>query len=166
MSDDDDNHLISERRMKLGKLRERGSAYPNQFRRNALAADLLTAYGAKSTEFFESEGLRVSVAGRMRAKRLMGKASFAKLEDVSGAIQIFLQQQALGEAYDDFKTWDVGDIVGAEGVLFRTKTGELSVRAERITLIAKSLRPLPDKWHGIADTELRYRRRYVDLIVN
>jgi lysyl-tRNA synthetase class 2 len=96
----------------------------------------------------------------------MGRASFAKLEDVSGAIQIFLQQQTLGEAYDDFKTWDVGDIVGAEGVLFRTRTGELSVRAGRITLIAKSLRPLPDKWHGIADTELRYRRRYVDLIVN
>ena len=166
MSDDDDNHLIAERRVKLGKLRDRGIAYPNQFRRNALAADLLTAYESKSAEFFESEALRVSVAGRMRAKRVMGKASFAKLEDVSGAIQIFLQREALGEAYDEFKTWDVGDIVGAEGVLFRTKTGELSVRAERITLIAKSLRPLPDKWHGIADTELRYRRRYVDLIVN
>jgi lysyl-tRNA synthetase, class II len=166
MSDDDDNHLIAERRVKLGKLRDRGIAYPNQFRRNALAADLLTAYESKSAEFFEIEPLRVSVAGRMRAKRVMGKASFAKLEDVSGAIQIFLQREALGEAYDEFKTWDVGDIVGAEGVLFRTKTGELSVRAERITLIAKSLRPLPDKWHGIADTELRYRRRYVDLIVN
>ncbi len=166
MSDDDDNHLIAERRVKLGKLRDRGIAYPNQFRRNALAADLLTAYESKSAEFFEIEALRVSVAGRMRAKRVMGKASFAKLEDVSGAIQIFLQREALGEAYDEFKTWDVGDIVGAEGVLFRTKTGELSVRAERITLIAKSLRPLPDKWHGIADTELRYRRRYVDLIVN
>jgi lysyl-tRNA synthetase class 2 len=166
MSDDDDNHLIAERRVKLGKLRDRGIAYPNQFRRNALAADLLTAYGAKSAEFLDGEKVPVSVAGRMRAKRVMGKASFAKLEDVSGAIQIFLQQQALGEAYEEFKTWDVGDIVGAEGVLFRTKTGELSVRAGRITLIAKSLRPLPDKWHGIADTELRYRRRYVDLIVN
>jgi len=166
MSDDDENHLISERRIKLAKLRERGIAYPNQFRRNALAADLVTLYATKSAEFFEGEELRVSVAGRMRAKRIMGKASFAKLEDVSGAIQIFLQRDALGEAYDEFKTWDVGDIVGAEGVLFRTRTGELSVRAERITLIAKSLRPLPDKWHGIADTELRYRRRYVDLIVN
>jgi lysyl-tRNA synthetase, class II len=166
MSDDDDNHLISERRMKLAKLRERGIAYPNGFRRNALAADLLHAYEGKSAEFFEGEQIRVSVAGRMRAKRLMGKASFAKLEDGSGAIQLFLQQQALGETYDEFKTWDVGDIVGAEGVLFRTKTDELSVRAERITLIAKSLRPLPDKWHGIADTEMRYRQRYVDLIVN
>jgi lysyl-tRNA synthetase class 2 len=166
MTDDDDNHLISERRMKLAKLRERGIAYPNGFRRNALAADLLNAYAGKKAEFFEGERIRVSVAGRMRAKRVMGKASFAKIEDGSGAIQIFLQQQALGETYDEFKTWDVGDIVGAEGVLFRTKTDELSVRAERITLIAKSLRPLPDKWHGIADTEMRYRRRYVDLIVN
>ncbi len=166
MSDDDDNHLIAERRAKLAKLRERGTAYPNGFRRNALAADLLTAYGAKGAEFFEAEPVRVSVAGRMRAKRVMGKASFARLEDSSGSIQIFLQQQALGEPYDEFKTWDIGDIVGAEGVLFRTKTGELSVRAERISLISKSLRPLPDKWHGIADTELRYRRRYVDLIVN
>jgi lysyl-tRNA synthetase class 2 len=166
MSDDDDNHLIEERRMKLAKLRERGIAYPNGFRRNALAADLSSLYGAKSAEFFEGERLEVSVAGRMRAKRVMGKASFAKLEDGSGAIQLFLQQQALGETYDEFKTWDVGDIIGVEGVLFRTKTGELSVRAERITLISKSLRPLPDKWHGIADTEMRYRRRYVDLIVN
>jgi len=142
MSDDDDNHLIAERRVKLGKLRDRGIAYPNQFRRNALAADLLTAYESKSAEFFESEALRVSVAGRMRAKRVMGKASFAKLEDVSGAIQIFLQREALGEAYDEFKTWDVGDIVGAEGVLFRTKTGELSVRAERITPLGCPVVPL------------------------
>jgi lysyl-tRNA synthetase class 2 len=166
MSDDDDNHLIAERRAKLARLRQGGSAYPNGFRRDALAADLLTAYGGKSTEAIDAAGIRIKVAGRMRAKRVMGKASFAKLEDSSGAIQIFLQQQALGPAYDEFKGWDIGDVVGAEGTLFRTKTGELSVRAERITLLAKSLRPLPDKWHGIADTELRYRRRYVDLIVN
>jgi lysyl-tRNA synthetase class 2 len=166
MSDDDDNHLIAERRAKLARLRQGGSAYPNGFRRDALAADLLTAYGGKSTEAIDAAAIRIKVAGRMRAKRVMGKASFAKLEDSSGAIQIFLQQQALGPAYDEFKGWDIGDVVGAEGTLFRTKTGELSVRAERITLLAKSLRPLPDKWHGIADTELRYRRRYVDLIVN
>jgi lysyl-tRNA synthetase, class II len=166
MSDDDDNHLIAERRAKLARLRQGGSAYPNGFRRDALAADLLTAYGGKSTEAIDAAGIRIKVAGRMRAKRVMGKASFAKLEDSSGAIQIFLQQQALGPAYDEFKGWDIGDVVGAEGTLFRTKTGELSVRAGRITLLAKSLRPLPDKWHGIADTELRYRRRYVDLIVN
>ena len=163
---DDENHLIGERRAKLAKLRERGIAFPNDFRRNALAADLLTAYGEKSTEALDAAQVRVSVAGRMRAKRVMGKASFAKLEDSSGAIQVFLQQSALGEAYDEFKGWDVGDIVGTEGLLFRTKTNELSVRADRIVLLTKSLRPLPDKWHGIADTEMRYRRRYVDLIMN
>jgi lysyl-tRNA synthetase, class II len=165
MSDEEENHLITERRAKLAKLRESGAVFPNDFRRDALAADLLMAYGEKSTESLEAADIRVKVAGRMRAKRVMGKASFAKLEDSSGAIQIFLQQQALGADYEAFKAWDVGDIVGAEGSLFRTRTGELSVRAQRIALLTKSLRPLPDKWHGIADTELRYRRRYVDLIM-
>jgi lysyl-tRNA synthetase class 2 len=166
MTDTDENHLIAERRAKLAKMRERGIAFPNDFRRNALAGDLLTAYGSKSAEQLDAEPTRVAVAGRLRVKRVMGKVSFAKLEDSSGTIQIFLQPQALGAAYEDFKTWDVGDIAGAEGVLYRTKAGELSVRAERLVLLTKSLRPLPDKWHGIADTELRYRRRYVDLIVN
>lgn len=166
MSDNDENHLIAERRAKLARLRERGIAFPNSFRRNALAGDLATAYGEKSAEALETSAIRVGVAGRMRAKRVMGKASFAKLEDSSGAIQIFLQHSALGDAYDEFKTWDVGDVLGAEGVLFRTKTNELSVRVEKILLLTKSLRPLPDKWHGIADTEMRYRRRYVDLIMN
>src|SRR5450755_2341135 len=166
MTDNDENHLIAERRTKLAKLRERGNPFPNDFRRNALAGDLLTAYGEKSAEGLDAEPVCVSVAGRMRAKRVMGKASFAKLEDSSGSIQVFLQQQALGLVYDEFKGWDVGDVIGAEGALFRTRTGELSVRVERLVLLTKSLRPLPDKWHGIADTELRYRRRYVDLIVN
>jgi lysyl-tRNA synthetase, class II len=166
MSEDDENHLIGERRAKLAKLRERGIAFPNDFRRNALAGDLTNAYGGKSAEALDANPVRVIVAGRMRAKRVMGKASFAKLEDSTGAIQLFLQHGALGAAYDEFKGWDVGDVVGAEGVLFRTKTDELSVRAERIVLLTKSLRPLPDKWHGIADTEMRYRRRYVDLIMN
>src|SRR6202040_4019442 len=112
---------------------------PNDLRRNALAADLLTAYGEKSTEALDAAQVRVSVAGRMRAKRVLGKASFAKLEDSSGAIQVFLQQQALGEVYDDFKAWDVGDVIGAEGTLFRTKTGELSVRAQHLVLLTKSL---------------------------
>ena len=163
---DDENHLIAERRAKLARIRERGVAFPNDFRRDALAADLINAYGEKSAEALEATPVRVAVAGRMRAKRVMGKASFAKLEDSSGEIQVFLQQAALGEVYDDFKGWDVGDVVGAEGNLFRTKTGELSVRVERLVLLTKSLRPLPDKWHGIADTEMRYRRRYVDLIMN
>jgi lysyl-tRNA synthetase class 2 len=166
MTDTDENHLIAERRAKLAKLRERGNPFPNDFRRDALAADLIVAYGEKSVERLEADSIRVSVAGRMRAKRVMGKASFAKLEDSSGAIQVFLQHQALGEVYDDFKTWDVGDVIGAQGVLFKTRTGELSVRVERLVMLTKSLRPLPDKWHGIADTEMRYRRRYVDLIMN
>ena len=166
MSENDENHLITERRAKLAKLRERGIAFPNDFRRNALAGDLSTAYGEKPAEALDAAAIRVSVAGRMRAKRVMGKASFAKLEDSSGAIQIFLQHSALGDTYDEFKSWDVGDVIGAEGVLFRTKTNELSVRVDKILLLTKSLRPLPDKWHGIADTEMRYRRRYVDLIMN
>src|SRR5271168_2469004 len=166
MSDQDENHLIAERRAKLAKLRETGDAYPNGFRRDALAADLHTSYAGKSAAALDAAAIRIKVAGRMRAKRVMGKASFARLEDSSGAIQLFLQQQALGEIYDEFKSWDIGDVIGAEGILFRTKTGELSVRVERLVLLTKSLRPLPDKWHGVADTELRYRRRYVDLIVN
>jgi lysyl-tRNA synthetase class 2 len=166
MSENDENHLIAERRAKLAKLRERGIAFPNSFRRSALAGDLATAYGEKPAEALDAAAIRVSVAGRMRAKRVMGKASFAKLEDSSGAIQIFLQHSALGDSYDEFKTWDVGDVIGAEGVLFRTKTNELSLRADKVLLLTKSLRPLPDKWHGIADTEMRYRRRYVDLIMN
>ena len=166
MSDHDENHLIAERRAKLARLRERGIAFPNGFRRNAMAGDLAVAYGEKSAQILEAEAIRVSVAGRMLAKRVMGKASFARLEDSSGAIQVFLQQQSLGDAYEEFKGWDVGDVVGVEGTLFRTRTAELSVRAERLLLLTKSLRPLPDKWHGIADTELRYRRRYVDLIMN
>src|ERR1700719_3712378 len=166
MSENDENHLIAERRAKLAKLRERGNPFPNNFRRDALAADIVTAYGEKSTEALEAAAVRVRVAGRMRTKHVMKKSSFAKLEDSSGLIQIFLQPSALGEVYDEFKHWDVGDVIGAEGTLFRTKTGELSVRAELLKLLTKSLRPLPDKWHGIADTEMRYRRRYVDLIMN
>jgi lysyl-tRNA synthetase, class II len=170
MTDDpllpDENKLIAERRAKLDKLRETGQAFPNQFRRDALADELLTAYGERPAEWFESQNLRVKVAGRMMAKRVMGKASFAKIVDRSAALQLFLQQTALGEVYEAFKSWDIGDIVGAEGVLFKTKTGELSVRADKLHLLSKSLRPLPDKWHGLADQETRYRQRYVDLVIN
>jgi len=162
----DDNHLIAERRAKLAQLRERGIAYPNDFRRDALAAQILSSYEGQDGEWLDANPVRVQVAGRMLFKRVMGKASFAKIADVSGQIQLFLQANTLGEAYEQFKGYDVGDILGAQGTLFRTKTGELSVRVARLVLLAKSLRPLPDKWHGLADTELRYRRRYVDLIVN
>jgi lysyl-tRNA synthetase class 2 len=165
---EDENKLVAERRVKLAALRAAsGPAFPNDFRRDALASELLLGYGGLSDADLEASGVRVKVAGRMMLRRIMGKASFAKLQDSSGQIQIFVQREALGEQpYDDFKGWDVGDILGAEGVLFRTKTGELSVRVERLRLLVKSLQPLPDKWHGLADTEARYRQRYVDLIMN
>jgi lysyl-tRNA synthetase class 2 len=162
----DDNKLIAQRRDKLAALREKGNAFPNDFRRDALAGDLQARYGDWDAERLEAEPVRVALAGRMLAKRIMGKASFTHVQDMSGRIQLFLRRDELPEGvYEAFKSWDVGDIVGAEGVLMRTKAGELSVRADRLRLLTKSLRPLPEKWHGIADQELRYRQRYVDLIV-
>jgi lysyl-tRNA synthetase, class II len=162
----DDNKLIAERRAKLAAIRRHGNAFPNDYRRDTLAAELHLSFGERSPAWLDANPTAVHVGGRMMLKRVMGRASFAQLADRSGQIQIFLQADALGEAYERFKSWDLGDIVGARGVLFRTKTGELSVRATQLRLLAKSLRPLPDKWHGLADTELRYRQRYVDLIVN
>ena len=161
-----DNHLIAERRAKLDRLREKGNPFPNDFRRNATAEELHLSYGGHEPGWFDAHAVRVAVGGRMMFKRVMGKASFAKLKDRSGLIQLFLQQDALGTVYEEFKGWDVGDILGAEGVLFKTKTGELSVKVDTLRLLVKSLRPLPDKWHGLADVEQRYRQRYVDLIVN
>ncbi len=167
MTDSDEHSLIAQRRAKLGELRASGSAYPNDFRRDALAAPLHEAYDGADSEALEAEGRRVAVAGRMMAQRVMGKASFAQLQDMSGRIQLFVQRDALGaEPYQAFKTLDVGDILGAEGTLFHTKTGELSVRVERLVLLTKSLRPLPEKWHGLTDQEVRYRQRYVDLLMN
>jgi lysyl-tRNA synthetase class 2 len=166
MTDQDENHLIAERRAKLAKIREQGVAFPNDFRRTALAGELAAAHASASAEELEANPTTVAVAGRMRSKRIMGKSSFVDVEDGSGKIQLFLQPAALGAVYEDFRGWDVGDIVAAEGTLFRTRAGELSVRASSLRLLTKSLRPLPDKWHGVADTELRYRQRYVDLIVN
>jgi lysyl-tRNA synthetase class 2 len=162
----DENKLIAERRAKLSGVRAQGGAFPNDFRRDTLAAQVQVGFGEKSAEWLESNPTPVHVAGRMMFKRVMGRASFAKLADRSGQIQIFLQADALGEAYELFKSWDLGDVVAASGLLFRTKTGELSVRATGLRLLVKSLRPLPDKWHGLSDTELRYRQRYVDLIMN
>ncbi|MFO1377557.1 MAG: lysine--tRNA ligase [Steroidobacteraceae bacterium] len=162
----DENLLIAERRAKLAALRGAGTAFPNDFRRDALARDLHNTFAERSNESLEAEPVRVRVAGRMMFKRVMGKASFAKLQDSSGQIQAYLQSNALGEAYEAFKGWDVGDILGVEGPLMRTRAGELSVKAEEVVLLVKALRPLPDKWHGLADTETRYRQRYVDLIVN
>jgi len=162
----DENKLIAERRAKLDRQRELGVAFPNDFRRDALADQLLTGYGQHAPEWFEQNTVRVKVGGRMLIKRIMGKASFAKIADRSGQIQLFVQKEPLGEIYDEFKSWDVGDVLGAEGVLFKTRAGELSVRVEKLRLLVKSLRPLPDKWHGLSDQETRYRQRYVDLIIS
>jgi lysyl-tRNA synthetase class 2 len=167
MTDQDEHALIAQRREKLKALRESGNAFPNDFRRDAIAGELHAEYDDKENDMLESSPVRVRVAGRLMAKRVMGKASFAQVQDMSGRIQLFLQRDALPEGvYQEFKGWDIGDIVGAEGALFKTKTGELSVKAETIRILTKSLRPLPEKFHGLADQETRYRQRYVDLIMN
>ena len=168
MSEEHEEHrLIAQRRDKLARLREQGQAFPNDFRRDSVADELEGMYGQRSGESLEAEGIRVCVAGRLMAKRVMGKASFAQIQDHSGRLQLFLERDALAEGvYAGFKSWDVGDIVGAEGTLFRTKTGELTVRVEQLRLLVKSLRPLPEKFHGLSDQEMRYRQRYVDLIMN
>ncbi|MGH8529031.1 MAG: amino acid--tRNA ligase-related protein, partial [Nevskiales bacterium] len=163
---EDENRLITERRSKLAALRAQGNAFPNDFRRDALAQEVHGLYAQRSAESLEAEKIEVRVAGRMMAKRIMGKAAFTHVQDMSGRIQLFLQREALGEVYEQFKSWDIGDIVGAKGTLFRTKTGELSLRVSELRLLVKSLRPLPEKWHGLTDTETRYRQRYVDLIMN
>ncbi|HXC57746.1 MAG TPA: lysine--tRNA ligase [Steroidobacteraceae bacterium] len=167
----DENKLIAERRAKLTAIREqaglaKASAFPNDFRRTHYAGELQTAHAASTAEELEAQAIPVIVAGRMLAKRVMGKASFATIADPSGRIQLFLQGASLAEVYDQFKSWDVGDTLGASGTLFRTRTGELSVKVSSLRLLAKSLRPLPDKWHGLTDVDTRYRQRYVDLIVN
>jgi lysyl-tRNA synthetase, class II len=162
----DENEQIALRRSKLAELRSRGGAFPNDFRRNVVAGELHAEYGGKDTAWFDTHPVRVKVAGRMMTMRVMGKASFCHLQDMSGQIQLYLQRDTLADKYEEFKKWDMGDIVGAEGVLFKTKTGELSVKVDDVRLLTKALRPLPDKWHGLADTEQRYRQRYVDLIMN
>ena len=165
----DENSLIAERRSKLTALRGQGIAFPNDFQRGEYAQDLQHEFADKdewTAEKLESLDRQVAVAGRLMAKRVMGKASFAQIQDMSGRVQLYLQGADLGESYDAFKGWDVGDIVAVQGGLTRTRTGELSVKATALRLMTKSLRPLPDKWHGLADVEQRYRMRYVDLIVN
>ena len=164
---DDEHKLIAQRRAKLATLRDNGSAFPNDFRRDVMAGELHAEYDGHKAEVLEAEPRRVRVAGRMMGKRIMGKASFAHVMDMSGRIQLFVQRDALPEGvYTQFKAWDVGDIVGAEGVLFKTRTGELSIKVDTIRLLTKSLRPLPEKFHGLTDTETRYRQRYLDLIMN
>jgi lysyl-tRNA synthetase class 2 len=163
----DRDRLVAERRAKLEALREKGVAYPNDFVREHLAAELAQRFGALDHDALEKARPAVKIAGRLMLKRVMGRASFATLRDGSGPIQIFVSDGDTGHAaHAEFKHHDLGDILGVEGELFRTRTGELTVRARRLRLLAKALRPLPEKWHGLADQELRYRQRYLDLIVN
>ncbi len=168
----DENQLIAERREKLKAIREaqrqgKGVAFPNDFKPGHHAADLQAHHGAKTAETLAEEGTAVSIAGRMMLKRVMGKASFASLQDASGRFQIYVTRDDVGEElYASFKHWDLGDIVAAEGKLFKTRTGELSVHVTRVRLLTKSLRPMPDKFHGMADQEVKYRQRYVDLMTD
>ena len=164
----DENKLIAQRREKLRALRENGIAFPNDFRRNVMGGELVAEYGDRPAEELEAMGLRVKVAGRLMSRRVMGKASFCHLQDMSGQIQVFIQRDTLGEEeYAWFKRdLDLGDILGAEGVLFKTKTGEVSVRVEALRLLTKALRPLPEKFHGLTHQESKYRQRYLDLIMN
>jgi lysyl-tRNA synthetase class 2 len=163
----DENKLIAQRREKLGKLREQGKAYPNHFKREFLADDLLKKYDSETKESLEEKHIPASIAGRMMLKRVMGKASFAKLQDMSGQFQIYVHRDTIGtDNYAEFKHSDIGDIFGAKGILFKTKTGELSLKVTELHLLTKSLRPLPEKFHGLTDTEQKYRQRYLDLIMN
>ncbi|CAG1022169.1 partial lysyl-tRNA synthetase, class II, partial [Patescibacteria group bacterium] len=164
-----DNHEeLTIRRNKLAELRENGIAFPTDFRRAHLAADLFAQYQDKTKEELEAEHIEVSIGGRMMTRRIMGKASFAHLQDMSGKIQVYVARDNLPEGFynEQFKHWDIGDILGVEGYLFKTQTGELSIKASNIRLLTKALRPLPEKFHGIADNEIKYRQRYLDLIMS
>ncbi len=162
-----ENEQILERKNKLRLWREENSAYPNDFKRDALALELHTQWFSLSEEQLEEAHYTVSIAGRIMTRRLMGKASFIHVQDMSGKMQCYITQNIIGvEAYQAFKKWDIGDIVGVEGEIFKTKTGELSVRAKSIRLLTKALRPLPDKFHGLQEIETRYRQRYLDLIMS
>lgn len=164
----DVNEQIAQRKAKLAALRERGVAFPNDFRRDSLAAELHEQFDGSEKEELAAKGIRVSVAGRMMTRRIMGKASFATIQDMSGQIQLYVARDNLPEGFynEEFKKWDLGDIVGASGTLFITGTGELSVQVDDVRLLTKALRPLPDKFHGLSDQEMRYRQRYLDLITN
>lgn len=163
----DENRLIAQRREKLAELREQGNAFPNDFRRDVMNAELTAEYESISAEDLKESPRRVKIAGRLMTKRVMGKASFANLRDMSGDMQLYVKRDDLPEGvYAQFKRWDLGDIIAAEGVMFRTQKGELSVLVDDIRLLTKSLRPLPEKFHGLSDQETRYRQRYVDLIMN
>ena len=165
MKEQDENNLFEVRKEKLKKLREQGKDYPNSFRRNELAKELIKEYSDLSKDDLENTSISVKVAGRIMLRRLMGKASFTTIQDMSAQIQLYLREDTLSN-YDDFKTWDIGDIIGVQGELFKTNTGELSIKVIEATLLTKSLKPLPEKHQGLVDVEQRYRKRYLDLLVN
>ena len=163
----DENHVIAERREKLKAIRSAGVAFPNDFKPEHLAEILHAEYGALENEALDAQAVTVKIAGRIMLKRVMGKASFATVQDKSGRIQLFISKENIGEdVYESFKHWDLGDIIAGVGVVFKTKTGELSVKVSELRLLTKSLRPLPEKFHGLADQETKYRQRYVDMIVS
>lgn len=162
----DDRDVYEIRQQKLADLRTQGFDFPNHFRRTHQAAAIAKQYADSAAEELIADRVEVAIAGRIVLRRLMGKASFFHLQDVSGRIQVYLRSQDVGDTYEQFKLWDLGDIVGVIGYLFITKTGELTVHATSVYLLTKSLRPLPDKFHGLSDQETRYRKRYVDLIAN
>ncbi|MCI0401316.1 MAG: lysine--tRNA ligase [Gammaproteobacteria bacterium] len=167
MTEHESKDQIAQRRAKLAALRKAGVAYPNDFKRDALALPLHSRFGGKSSSELEAEPVHVKVAGRMMTCRIMGKSAFAHIQDMSGQIQLYLKQDQLPNGrFANFKHWDLGDIVGAEGRLFKTKTGELSVMVREIRLLTKALRPFPEKFHGLTDQETRYRQRYLDLVMN
>jgi lysyl-tRNA synthetase class 2 len=165
LKEQDENNLFEVRKEKLNKLREQGKDYPNSFRRNELANELIKEFSDLSKDDLESKSISVKVAGRIMLRRLMGKASFTTIQDMSAQIQLYLREDTLSN-YDDFKTWDIGDIIGVEGELFKTNTGELSIKVTEAVLLTKSLKPLPEKHQGLVDVEQRYRKRYLDLLVN
>ena len=164
----DEQQQIKQRREKLTGMRDHGIAFPTNFRRNAIAGELIAEYDDKNKEELADKPIRVKVAGRLMTRRIMGKASFCHLQDMSGKIQLYVTRDSLAEGFynTQFKKWDIGDIIGAEGALFKTNTGELSIKVDDIRLLTKALRPLPEKFHGIADQEIKYRQRYLDLIMN
>jgi lysyl-tRNA synthetase, class II len=163
----EENHIISERREKLAQLRAKGVAFPNDFVPTHHAADLHAHYDGFNKEELAAKKVMVKVAGRMVLKRVMGKASFATIQDRTGQIQFYISDEISGaDIHSAFKHWDMGDFIAAEGHLFKTNKGELSVECSTLRLLSKSLRPLPDKFHGLSDLETKYRQRYVDLIVS
>lgn len=169
-SDISENSQIAERQKKLKELREKGNAYPNDFSINNWAQDLHNKYENHTSESLAElpdDQKNIKIAGRMMLRRIMGKAAFFHIQDMSGKIQIYVRKNSLPEGvFNEFKTWDIGDIIGVEGELFKTQTNELTINASEIKLLTKSLTPLPDKFHGLQDQEIRYRQRYIDLIMN